>query len=113
MAVYHSADENAIDQSIDEMREWAPIFDYPSLPTVDYLKVPALGPGVYKFRFGNEQVGNVEYTPSKFSITISINASDHISTDIGISMAIYSVMSPVFYGGSYYLLFDRLNMNFF
>uniref|UniRef100_A0A0M3IKZ1 CRAL-TRIO domain-containing protein n=1 Tax=Ascaris lumbricoides TaxID=6252 RepID=A0A0M3IKZ1_ASCLU len=55
MAVYHSADENAIDQSIDEMREWAPIFDYPSLPTVDYLKVPALGPGVYKFRFGNEQ----------------------------------------------------------
>ncbi|VDM38732.1 unnamed protein product [Toxocara canis] len=55
MAIYHSADENALNENVDDMRDWIPIFDYPAMPTVDLLKVPAIGSGIYKFRFGNEQ----------------------------------------------------------
>ncbi|VDK24033.1 unnamed protein product [Anisakis simplex] len=56
MAIYHSVDKNEINQNIGDMHEWIPIFDYPAMPTTDLVKVPAIGAGIYKFRFGNEQV---------------------------------------------------------
>uniref|UniRef100_A0A0K0DL92 CRAL-TRIO domain-containing protein n=1 Tax=Angiostrongylus cantonensis TaxID=6313 RepID=A0A0K0DL92_ANGCA len=34
---------------------WFPDFDYPGMPTVDYLRIKTLGEGVYKVKFGNEQ----------------------------------------------------------
>uniref|UniRef100_A0A0N4UJK4 CRAL-TRIO domain-containing protein n=1 Tax=Dracunculus medinensis TaxID=318479 RepID=A0A0N4UJK4_DRAME len=47
IAIYHSKD-------LKDMNEWIPTFLYPPMPTVDLLKVVSLGPGIYKFRFGNE-----------------------------------------------------------
>ncbi|GMT14978.1 hypothetical protein PFISCL1PPCAC_6275, partial [Pristionchus fissidentatus] len=46
----------SIDESIesDEMIDWLPFFDYPSMPTVDRLKERAPGPGVYRVIFHNE-----------------------------------------------------------
>ncbi|VDO43905.1 unnamed protein product [Haemonchus placei] len=34
---------------------WFPDFDYPGMPTVDYLRIKTLGAGVYKVKYGNEQ----------------------------------------------------------
>ena len=39
---------------IDKFR--CPDFDYPGMPTVDYLRLKVPGPGVYKLKWGNEQV---------------------------------------------------------
>lgn len=36
--------------------DWFPDFDYPGMPTVDYLRIRTLGAGVYKVKFGNEEV---------------------------------------------------------
>ncbi|VDP28117.1 unnamed protein product [Heligmosomoides polygyrus] len=35
--------------------DWFPDFDYPGMPTVDYLRIRTLGAGVYKVKFGNEE----------------------------------------------------------
>ncbi|KAK6015420.1 CRAL/TRIO domain protein [Ostertagia ostertagi] len=35
--------------------DWFPDFDYPGMPTVDYLRIKTLGAGVYKVKYGNEQ----------------------------------------------------------
>ncbi|VDK42670.1 unnamed protein product [Gongylonema pulchrum] len=61
MAIYKSNafEENEI-RGLDDMDEWIPIFLYPAMPTVDLLQRESLGPGTYKFRFGNEQVMNPE-----------------------------------------------------
>ncbi|ETN81569.1 Emp24/gp25L/p24 family protein [Necator americanus] len=37
------------------LSDWFPDFDYPGMPTVDYLRIKTPGPGVYKVKFGNEQ----------------------------------------------------------
>ncbi|KAK6735034.1 hypothetical protein RB195_018311 [Necator americanus] len=39
----------------DSQCYWFPDFDYPGMPTVDYLRIKTPGPGVYKVKFGNEQ----------------------------------------------------------
>ncbi|GMR36837.1 hypothetical protein PMAYCL1PPCAC_07032, partial [Pristionchus mayeri] len=47
---------NSHDPSIDstEMADWLPLFEYPSMPTVDRLRERAPGPGVYRVVFHNE-----------------------------------------------------------
>ncbi|CAL2032281.1 hypothetical protein CAEBREN_16655 [Caenorhabditis brenneri] len=52
MGIWHGEDENS---DIEEMNELAPDFDYPGMPTVDYLRLRMPGPGVYKIKWGNEQ----------------------------------------------------------
>lgn len=56
MAIYHSKLENGDTSKLEEMDEWVPIFLYPGMPTTDTVSKQSLGPGIYKFRFGNEQV---------------------------------------------------------
>ncbi|KHJ80698.1 Emp24/gp25L/p24 family protein [Oesophagostomum dentatum] len=55
MGIYYHDSMAAVDYSLDEMNDWFPDFDYPGMPTVDYLRIKTLGPGVYKVKFGNEQ----------------------------------------------------------
>lgn len=56
MAIYHSNKlEDSEMNNLEEMDEWIPVFLYPAMPTVDLLQRESLGPGTYKFRFGNEQ----------------------------------------------------------
>lgn len=52
MGIWHGDDENA---ELEEMNELAPDFDYPGMPTVDYLRLRMPGAGVYKIKWGNEQ----------------------------------------------------------
>ncbi|WKX94519.1 hypothetical protein Q1695_011642 [Nippostrongylus brasiliensis] len=54
-AIYYSRDTAAVDSALEDMIDWFPEFDYPGMPTVDYLRVKTLGPGVFKVKFGNEQ----------------------------------------------------------
>ncbi|CAJ0577935.1 unnamed protein product, partial [Mesorhabditis spiculigera] len=53
--VWYSTNPAAVDWELDEMEEWCPDFDYPGMPTVDWLRIRVPGPGVYKLKFGNEQ----------------------------------------------------------
>ncbi|KAL6734389.1 hypothetical protein Aduo_004933 [Ancylostoma duodenale] len=55
MGIWYHENMSAVDYSLDEMNDWFPDFDYPGMPTVDYLRIRTLGPGVYKVKFGNEQ----------------------------------------------------------
>ncbi|KAJ1374087.1 hypothetical protein KIN20_036682 [Parelaphostrongylus tenuis] len=55
MSIWYSADLSAVDHTIDKMHDWYPDFDYPGMPTVDYLQIKTLGGGVYKVKFSNEQ----------------------------------------------------------
>ncbi|RCN35534.1 CRAL/TRIO domain protein [Ancylostoma caninum] len=55
MGIWYHENMAAVDYSLDEMNDWFPDFDYPGMPTVDYLRIRTLGPGVYKVKFGNEQ----------------------------------------------------------
>ncbi|KAE9421360.1 hypothetical protein Angca_007277 [Angiostrongylus cantonensis] len=55
MGIWYSADLTAVDHAIDKLNDWFPDFDYPGMPTVDYLRIKTLGEGVYKVKFGNEQ----------------------------------------------------------
>ncbi|CAI2345890.1 unnamed protein product [Caenorhabditis sp. 36 PRJEB53466] len=52
MGIWHGNDENS---ELEEMKELAPDFDYPGMPTVDYLRLRMPGSGVYKIKWGNEQ----------------------------------------------------------
>ena len=45
-------DANNETEGVDE--EWCPDFEYPGMPTVDYLKVKLPGPGLYNLIFGNK-----------------------------------------------------------
>ncbi|CAJ0919893.1 unnamed protein product, partial [Mesorhabditis belari] len=53
--IWYSEDESAIEWPLEEMEEWCPDFDYPGMPTVDWLRIRIPGAGVYKLKFGNEQ----------------------------------------------------------
>ncbi|CAB3403862.1 unnamed protein product [Caenorhabditis bovis] len=55
MGIWHHEDDSMIDADLDEMTEFAPDFDYPGMPTVDYLRLKVPGPGVYKIKWGNEE----------------------------------------------------------
>lgn len=55
MGIWYSEDVAAVDFALDEMDDWFPDFDYPGMPTVDYLRIRTLGAGVYKVKFGNEE----------------------------------------------------------
>ncbi|PIO76545.1 CRAL/TRIO domain protein [Teladorsagia circumcincta] len=55
MGIWYSDDVAAVDFALDEMTDWFPDFDYPGMPTVDYLRIKTLGAGVYKVKYGNEQ----------------------------------------------------------
>uniref|UniRef100_A0A1I7XD56 Chitin-binding type-4 domain-containing protein n=1 Tax=Heterorhabditis bacteriophora TaxID=37862 RepID=A0A1I7XD56_HETBA len=57
MGIWYSEDPEAVDYPLEEMSDWCPDFDYPGMPTVDYLCIKVPGPGVFKLKFGNEQVG--------------------------------------------------------
>ncbi|CAO4365755.1 unnamed protein product [Caenorhabditis nigoni] len=52
MGIWHGDDETS---ELEEMNELAPDFDYPGMPTVDYLRLRMPGAGVYKIKWGNEQ----------------------------------------------------------
>ncbi|KAK6052416.1 Emp24/gp25L/p24 family protein [Cooperia oncophora] len=54
MGIWYSDDVSAVDFSLDEMKDWFPDFDYPGMPTDDYLRIKTLGAGVYKVKYGNE-----------------------------------------------------------
>nr|CDJ90346.1 Cellular retinaldehyde-binding triple function domain containing protein [Haemonchus contortus] len=55
MGIWFSEDPAAVDSALDNMIDWFPDFDYPGMPTVDYLRIKTLGAGVYKVKYGNEQ----------------------------------------------------------
>ncbi|PAV88078.1 hypothetical protein WR25_09095 [Diploscapter pachys] len=53
--IWYDEDKSAIDKPLEEMVDWCPDFDYPGMPTVDYLRLKVPGPGVYKLKWSNEQ----------------------------------------------------------
>ncbi|KJH49779.1 CRAL/TRIO domain protein [Dictyocaulus viviparus] len=53
MGIWYSTDTTVID--LEDMDDWFPYFDYPGMPTVDYLRIKTPGDGVYKVKFSNEQ----------------------------------------------------------
>ncbi|CAI5440758.1 unnamed protein product [Caenorhabditis angaria] len=55
MGIWFSEDDDAISYDLEEMEELAPDFDYPGMPTVDYLRLKMPGSGVYKIKWGNEE----------------------------------------------------------
>ncbi|CAI4225773.1 unnamed protein product [Auanema sp. JU1783] len=54
MGIWYHENEAAVDFDLSEMMEWYPDFDYPGMPTTDYMRIKAPGPGVYKMKLGNE-----------------------------------------------------------
>ncbi|CAD6192030.1 unnamed protein product [Caenorhabditis auriculariae] len=55
MGIWYSAEKDADKLPLADLRDFCPDFDYPGMPTVDYLRIRVPGGGVYKVKWGNEQ----------------------------------------------------------